>query len=79
MMGIDFLIEPVAINYDFWKWEENSIPPQNYIAWFLISFVMLLMSEKILTKRTNKLAIVLFITQLLFFLVINVVSGHFIN
>jgi len=36
----DFFIEPVAINLDYWQWEDGVIPLQNYIAWFIIgSFV----------------------------------------
>jgi len=35
----DWVLEPVAITYDYWKWQGGTIPLQNYIAWFAISLV----------------------------------------
>lgn len=35
----DFIMEPVAMYLDYWQWDNNTIPLQNYIAWFIISFV----------------------------------------
>ena len=35
----DYLLEPVAMNLGYWNWENGIIPVQNYIAWFLISFM----------------------------------------
>jgi putative membrane protein len=47
---LDFLIEPVAIRYDFWQWENGTIPIYNYFCWFaisaLFSYFYLLFSEK---------------------------------
>jgi putative membrane protein len=34
----DYFIEPVAINLDYWKWESNVVPVQNYVAWCIIGF-----------------------------------------
>lgn len=34
----DYFIEPVAINLDYWKWEFNVVPIQNYVAWCIIGF-----------------------------------------
>ncbi|MDO8898630.1 MAG: carotenoid biosynthesis protein, partial [Bacteroidales bacterium] len=42
MVAYDILLEPVAIRFDFWNWEGGSIPLQNYIAWWLIAYLMLL-------------------------------------
>lgn len=39
MVIIDFLIEPLSENLDFWKWENNTIPISNYIDWFLIALL----------------------------------------
>lgn len=38
MTALDLLIEPVAIHFDFWQWAGNTIPVQNFGAWWLISF-----------------------------------------
>ena len=34
---MDFVIEPIAIKYDFWSWEGNEIPLFNYLTWFVFS------------------------------------------
>jgi bisanhydrobacterioruberin hydratase len=35
----DFILEPVAITLDYWRWDGGRIPVQNYIAWFVIAFI----------------------------------------
>lgn len=46
MVGLDFLIEPVAIELDFWKWSAAEVPVQNYAAWFIASFVFAWLTHK---------------------------------
>ena len=67
MTLLDVLIEPVAMNLNFWNWEENIIPLQNYIAWFFVALPLLAAYFKLLGKTSNKVAILLFILQFLFF------------
>ena len=38
MTALDVLIEPVAVHFDFWQWNNNNIPVQNFIAWWVASF-----------------------------------------
>lgn len=38
MVGMDFVMEPVAISLDFWQWSASNVPVKNYIGWFCISF-----------------------------------------
>lgn len=64
---LDFLIEPVAIVLDFWSWENQVIPTQNYIAWFFVALPLLMAYFIILKKTTNKVAILLLVLQFLFF------------
>ncbi|MFM6953391.1 MAG: carotenoid biosynthesis protein [Sphingobacteriaceae bacterium] len=68
---LDAFIEPVAIRFDYWHWISGSIPLQNYIAWFLFSFVcfLLFFSRKIAPK--NPVALTLFLAQFLFFIALN--------
>tara|TARA_B100001059_G_C17783025_1_gene555411 strand:+ start:486 stop:1106 length:621 start_codon:yes stop_codon:yes gene_type:complete len=67
MVGLDFLIEPVAMKYDFWNWFQNKVPPQNYLMWLLVSILM----QVILTKKSSlipsKLGFAIFSSQLIFF------------
>lgn len=71
MLGMDLLIEPVAITYDYWTWTGGSIPLQNYVSWFAISLVFhaIYMSTKDI--RANNAAIFLATAQLIFFAVLN--------
>ena len=67
MVLIDLMIEPVAIRLDFWHWQAEIIPLQNYLMWFLVALSM----NWILTfnrfKFNVKLGFGLLISQVLFF------------
>jgi len=67
LTALDLLIEPVAIRYDFWDWYEGLPPLQNYVAWFIVSFLLLLVFNTLKFNKENKLATTLFIIQLIFF------------
>jgi len=68
---IDVLIEPVAIKFDYWHWQNNSIPFQNYAGWFIVSFIFLRAYHQIDFNKTNKVAGLLLITQVVFFIILN--------
>ncbi len=67
MVLMDFVMEPVAVRYDFWYWENDVVPVQNYIAWGVIAFILLLIFYKLHFIKRNRLAWHLYIAQLLFF------------
>ncbi|EMR01775.1 carotenoid biosynthesis protein [Cesiribacter andamanensis] len=67
MVGLDFFIEPISARYDFWYWQENIIPAQNFIAWFITAFLLLVLFYVLPIRRGNFLALPLYIMQLLFF------------
>jgi putative membrane protein len=67
MLSIDIFIEMVAPKLDFWTFEEGFVPPQNYIAWFVISFFFNLAYHTIEFKSKNKMAQTVFVLQFLFF------------
>lgn len=71
MVVYDIIMEPVAIRLDMWSWGGGSIPIQNYIAWFVISAVMLSIMYSAGLKYKNKVAITLFFVQMAFFLILN--------
>ena len=70
MTSLDFFIEPVAIQLDFWSWSNPQVPWNNYLSWFLASFVfsLFLNSQKI--TRTFRSLNVLFYTQVAFFVIL---------
>ena len=67
MVFLDLMIEPVAIRLDFWYWQAEVIPLQNYLMWFIVALLM----NWILTfnrfRFNVKLGFGLLISQVLFF------------
>jgi putative membrane protein len=73
MLFLDYLIEPVAIHWTMWVWENIEVPLQNYIAWWLIAAVMFTIYYYFLGKQVNKVASAVFIIQVGFFALLNLV------
>ncbi len=70
MVCLDFLIEPVAIHLDFWHWQFEQIPTQNFLAWFLIAFLLSYSFLKGNFIKSNLLAPLLLFLQFFFFITI---------
>jgi putative membrane protein len=71
LIALDFLIEPVAVRFDYWSWENSEIPLRNFIAWFFVSFVLLRIYYELEFRKSNPVALTLLICQFLFFLGLN--------
>lgn len=41
MVVYDIFLEPAAIEFNFWKWTDDKVPMQNYLAWFISAFVFI--------------------------------------
>lgn len=67
MVALDFFIEQSAAKFDFWYWQNARIPLQNYIAWFIISFIIHIFSFTELSKKPNVTAKAFFVVQVVFF------------
>ncbi len=72
LVGLDLLLEPVAMKYDFWTWNNGTIPLQNYVAWFVAAFFMLLLFYNLNFSKNNRLALLLYIVQFVFFSILNI-------
>lgn len=78
VMLADVLIEPVAVFLGFWTWDtpgEGSLfvaPMRNYIAWWVVSLVLLSLAEMAGIRRTNPVVILYATFQLVFFFLLNV-------
>lgn len=66
----DFIMEPVAIQLDFWEWQNNQIPLLNYACWFGISLFLLWIFKLLPIVKHNHFALHLLIVQILFFLIL---------
>jgi len=64
---LDYVIEPVAINLDYWSWDYIDIPFRNYVMWF-ISALLIQWFYKLLDFRPDqKMSLGVLLSQLLFF------------
>lgn len=67
MVFLDVMIEPVAINLDYWQWKGGHIPFQNYCMWFVVSILMSWLISFNRLKFNAKLGFGLLVSLILFF------------
>jgi len=68
----DLMLEPVAINLGYWKWQQGFIPLQNYYAWFGIAFFASLFGSKLKLDLEDSLFIYYFLIQFTFFILLSI-------
>lgn len=67
MVAMDFVIEPIAMRFDYWQWEAGSIPIQNYVGWFAVSVVMQVFFLSGKFQKPNPMVVPILIGQLIYF------------
>jgi putative membrane protein len=67
LVVLDFLIEPVAMRLDYWHWDGNEAPLQNYACWFAVSAVLLFVFEQFKFTKQSMVAPSILICQFIFF------------
>lgn len=72
MTLLDVLMEPVAMESDFWNWKNDSVPFYNYICWFIISLPLHLIYFKFRLAESNKVYDTLFLILTIFFTLLNI-------
>ncbi|OIN56021.1 carotenoid biosynthesis protein [Arsenicibacter rosenii] len=68
MVLLDIFIEPVAIRLNFWHWYGQSVPLQNYVAWWIVSYFLFICWFRLSFTKNNRLAGWLLLSQFLFFI-----------
>ena len=71
MLGVDYIMEPVAIASDFWSWNGAAIPIWNYICWFGIAWILQIILKRGLFLESNKVFNLVFLLITLFFSLLN--------
>ncbi len=66
MVALDFLMEKTAPVFDFWQFQGH-VPIDNYIAWFVIGFMLHGILHKSKVEGNNTISIHLYLAQVLFF------------
>lgn len=64
---LDVVIEPVAIKFNYWHWAGGEAPVNNYICWFVLGAILLLVFELFRFKKQSIVGMVLLISQFIFF------------
>lgn len=67
----DFILEPVAMKLGYWEWNSDVVPVQNYLSWFLISFILSFSFIYFNIKINSKVFIHYFTGLIIFFLILN--------
>ncbi len=67
MTLLDVIIEPIAMHLDFWQWQNSIVPFQNYVAWFVVGFLLHLVYQQSPIRKRNPLALYLVVAQIIFF------------
>jgi len=71
MVLLDMLIEPLAPKLDFWTWQNNHIPIQNYTAWFFFGFAFCYWILKGGLLKNNPMGWRVYMAQFAFFAFLN--------
>lgn len=74
MVLLDLLIEPLAPRLDFWYWDLNLIPLQNYTAWFFFGFAFSYWMLKAGLLKNNPMGVRVYLVQLGFFGMLNLIA-----
>jgi bisanhydrobacterioruberin hydratase len=70
----DWVMEPVAVKLGWWKWlGDGSIPLLNYVSWFGVSALLLLLFRLLSFDKQNQFAVNLLLIQFMFFLILRTV------
>lgn len=77
LVVLDYFIEPIAIKLNWWRWEEVVVPFYNYLSWFLVSFIILVLGFYFNVQAKNKLALEFSLVFVLFFVGLNFLLVYF--
>lgn len=67
----DYFLEPVAIKLGYWEWKAIAVPLQNYIAWFIITYIFSFVLLKIKSDFKEGITREYFLIQFIFFVILN--------
>ncbi len=70
MLAYDLVLEQVAPKMDMWAWQNDVIPLQNYVAWFVIAFIFVALLRIFKINLENRISKVLLACQFVFFVIL---------
>jgi putative membrane protein len=70
----DWIMEPIAVKLGYWEWlGDGTIPVFNYVCWFGISALLMLLFRLLSFPKQNQFAVNLLLIQFMFFLILRTV------
>jgi bisanhydrobacterioruberin hydratase len=67
----DWIMEPAAIKLGYWKWlGDGEIPAYNYMTWFVVSTLMMLIFSVLKFNKQNIFAVNLLMIMMMFFMIV---------
>lgn len=67
----DWVMEPAAIKLGYWQWlDDGEIPTFNYLSWFMISSLLMVVFGLLKFEKKNNFAVHLLMIMTMFFLLI---------
>ena len=70
MVAYDYFLEPFAMAHDMWHWAGNTVPLQNYLAWYAGGLFLCAVALGGKFDLRNRFAAGLFVVQLCFFVIL---------
>lgn len=70
MVLTDLFIEEVAPALEYWFWQGEIVPLQNYLAWFAIGLVLQSLFQAFMKSKTNGLALPYYMVVTVFFIIL---------
>ncbi len=70
LLAYDMILEQVAPLIQMWSWENETVPLQNYLAWFVLALVLSSLLSRGNINLKNRIAPVILICQSLFFILL---------
>ncbi|HNR68753.1 MAG TPA: carotenoid biosynthesis protein [bacterium] len=77
MVLFDRLLEPAAIRLQYWEWQDNIVPWQNFLAWGVLGFFFLLLRPRAIKQleRLPALWLHAYIAQAIYFVLVIFAKG----
>ena len=74
MTAFDILMEPAAMALNYWNWENGVVPFQNYLAWFVLSFIFTYTGLKLkaISFKIPSIPVHAYFAQLAYFLIVSI-------
>jgi len=69
MTGLDYVMEPVAVENGYWYWKDGKIPLYNYVCWFLVALLAQGINVGISIAKPNNTSWTLLLLLVLFFVI----------